>query len=668
MAITSTGLGSGLDIEGIITKLMTVEAQPLQALAKKEASYQAKLTAYGTFSGAVSAFRSASSAISGTSSVNTATASSSDSSTLTASASSISTAGTYSVNVTQLAKAQQLVAAGQTSLSASIGTGVLTFDFGTISGGAFNPGTGQYTGSTFTSNGSGVKTVTISAANDSLTGIRDAVNAANIGVTATIINDGSGTPYRLAFSSKNQGASNSLKVSVSGSPALDNLLGNDPGGTQHLQETVSAQDALLQINGVAVSSKSNAVSSAITGVTLNLLKTTSGTPTTVTVGKDTSAFTKQIDNFVKAYNDLNKTIKDLTAYDPKTRTGGLLVGDTVVRSVQSQIRATLTATVPGLTTGAYKSLSDVGISIQKDGTLATDSAKLSTALSANPTDVAALFASLGRPTDSLVKYVSSAGNTAVSSRALNITNIATQGTATGVAPVVSTTITAGVNDTLSVTVDGVTTSVVIAAGAYTQAGLNSAIQSAINGDASIAAAGGKVAVTDVGGIITITSSSYGSVSTAKVNGGNAAPNLFGAASILGTAGTDVAGTIGGATATGSGQYLTTSDNLKIQVEGGATGARGTVEFARGYGYLLDTLASGYFGSKGTITSKTDGINTSIDKITEQRATLNKRLVAIEKRYRAQFSALDATVSSLNNTSAYLTQQLTALTKATKSGN
>lgn len=668
MAITSTGLGSGLDIEGIITKLMTVEAQPLQALAKKEASYQAKLTAYGTFSSAVSSFQSAAAAISGASSVNTASATSSDTSTLTAGASSLSTAGTYSINVTQLAKAQQLVAAGQASLSASIGTGTLTFDFGTISGGAFNPVTGQYAGATFTSNGSGTHTVTISAANDSLTGIRDAVNAANIGVTATIINDGSGTPYRLAFSSKNQGASNSLKISVAGSPALDNLVGNDPAGTQHLQETVTAQDALLQINGVAVSSKSNAVSSAITGVTLNLLKTTGGVPTTVTVGKDTSAFTKQVDNFVKAYNDLSKTIKDLTAYDPKTKTAGLLIGDGVVRSVQSQIRATLTATVPGLTTGAYKSLSDVGISIQKDGTLATDSAKLSTALSANPNDVAALFASLGRPTDSLVKYVSSTSSTSVSNRAINITNIATQGTATGVAPVVSTTITAGVNDTLSVTVDGVTTSVVIAAGVYTQAGLNSAIQSAINGDASISAAGAKVAVTDVGGIVTIASGAYGSISNVTVNGGNAATNLFGAVSIVGTAGTDVAGTIGGATATGSGQYLTTSDNLKIQVQGGATGARGSVEFARGYGYLLNTLASGYFGSKGTITSKTDGINSSIDKLNEQRATLNKRLVSVEKRYRAQFSALDVTVSSLNNTSAYLTQQLTALTKSLQKSN
>lgn len=666
MAITSAGLGSGLDIEGIITKLMTVEAQPLTALTKKEASYQAQLTAYGTLNSAISAFQSAASALGNSASVNATNATSSDTSKITAKTSSIATAGTYSVNVTQLAKAQQLVAAGQTSITSSIGTGTITFDFGTISGGSFNVATGQYTGSTFTSNGNGIKTVTISAANDSLSGIRDAINSANIGVTATIINDGSGTPYRLALSSNNQGASNSIKVSVSpAAGGLDNFISNDPAGTQHLSETVSAQDALLQINGVAVSSKTNAVSTAISGVTLNLVNTTSGTPVTVTVGKDTSAFSKLIDSFVKSYNDLDKTIKDLTSYDPKTKQAGLLIGDALVRSVQSQIKSILGNNIPGLS-GTYKNLSDIGLRIAKDGTLSSDSSKLQAALSADPSNVAALFSSIGRTSDPLIKYTSSTGSTQLRSGIVNITNIATQGKAVGSAPVGATTITAGVNDTLSVTVDGVLVNVTLAAGAYTQAGLNSAIQSAINGSTAISGAGLSVAVTDVGGIITVQSNSYGSTSNVTVNGGNAATNLFGAISVIGTAGTDVAGTIGGATATGSGQYLTTNDGLKIQVLGGVTGNRGTFEFTRGAGYSLDALASSYLGDKGSITGKTDGINASIKRIGDQRTALNIRLTAVEKRYRAQFAALDATVSSLNNTSAYLTQQLTALTKSAKS--
>lgn len=664
-SITSAGVGSGLDIEGIITKLMTVEAQPLTLLAKREASYQAKLTAYGTFSSAVSTFNSAAAALNSTSNINAVVASSSDTATITASGSSAASVGSYSVNVTQLAKAQQLVAAGQTSISNAIGTGTITFDFGTISGGTFNSGTGQYTGSTFTSNGNGAKTVTISAANNSLAGIRDAINAANIGVTATIINDGSSAPYRLALSSTNQGASNSIKVTVSpAAGALDNFISNDPAGTQNLKETITGQDALLQINGVSVTSASNTVTSAISGVTLNLLKTTSGTPTTVTVGRDSAAFTKAVSSFVKAYNDLNSTIKDLTSYDPKTKKAGLLLGDSVVRSVQGQIRNTITSSIPGVTTGAYNNLSQVGITLQKDGTLAVDSSKLTAALNSNSTDVAALFASLGRPTDSLVKYVSGSSGTVVSNRQINITNVATQGTAVGSSAVVSTTITAGVNDSLSVSIDNIAATVTIAPGTYTQASLNSAIQSAINGNSTISAAGVSVGVTDSAGVITLTSNSYGSTSQAAVIGGNAALNLFGVSSITGTTGTNVAGTIGGGIATGSGQYLTTSDGLKIQVLGGATGARGSVEYANGIGSLLSTLAGGYLGTKGTIASKTDGINNSIERLNTQRETLNLRLTAIEKRYRAQFTALDSTITSLNQTSSYLTQQLAALTKST----
>lgn len=666
MAITSAGLGSGLDIEGIITKLMQVEAQPLTLLAKKEASYQAKLTAYGSLSSAVSNFKSVAASLNSTSTINAVSATSSDTATITTSATSIAATGTYSLNVSQLAKAQQLVAAGQTSTTASMGAGTITFDFGTISGGVFNSGTGQYTGATFTSNGSGTKTVTITAANDSLTGIRDAINAANIGVSATIINDGSGTPYRLALSSKSQGASNSIKITATG--ALNGFISNDPAGVQNLQETVTAQNAQMQINGVAVSSSSNTVTSAISGVTLNLLKTTAGTPTTITVGRDSSSFTKLVESFVKSYNDLNATIKDLTKYDTKTKEAGLLIGDSAVRSVQSQIRTMISNNVPGLTTGTYKNISDVGVTFQKDGSLSLNSSKLSSALSTNSNDVAALFASLGRTTDPLISYSSSTSGTLVSKRDISITNIATQGSASGVgAPAggYPFTITASVDDTLSVTIDGVTSTVTIAAGVYTTASaLNSAIQSAINGDSTISAAGSSVAVTTGGGgEVVVTSNKYGTASTVNINGGTAASNLFNLASVAGTAGTDVAGTLNGTPATGSGQYLTDSDGLKLLVNGGALGSRGTVEFTRGLGALLDSLVGGYLGTSGVITSRTNGINQSIENINDQRASFNERLQAMEKRYRKQFSALDVTVASMNQTSTYLAQQLAALTSS-----
>ena len=665
MAITSLGLGSGLDIEGIITKLMTVEAQPLTLLAKKEAAYQAKLTAYGTFKGSLSSFQSAAGALNSTSAINAVTATSSDTTILTASGTSAASVGNYSVEVTQLAKAQQLVAAGQTSISNSIGTGTITFDFGTISGGVFNSGTGQYTGATFTSNGSGTKTVTINASDDSLAGIRDAINAANIGVTATIINDGSAAPYRLAISSNSQGDDQSLKITVTpAAGGLDNFISNDPAGTQNLSETVTAQDALLKVNGVSVSSGSNTVSGAISGVTLNLKKTNTGSTATVTVGRDSASFSTLVSKFVSTYNDLNKTVKDLTKYDPKTGQAGLLIGDTTLRTIQSQIRSTLFANVPGLTTGQYTNVTQIGIGMGEGGEITLDSSKLSTALSSNSTDVAALFASLGRATDSLVSYVSSTSSTTVSNRAINITTAASQGAVVGVAPVALTTITAGVNDGLSLSVDGVAASVTLSPGSYTQAALNSAIQSAINGNSAISSAGLSVGVTDAAGVITITSNAYGASSIVSIIGGNGATNLFGAASVAGTAGTDVAGSVGGATLTGSGQYLTTTDGLKIQVAGGTLGSRGSIEFSRGMGYLLNSLTATYLKTDGVLDSKTDGFDNSIARLTDQADTLKLRLVALEKRYRAQFTALDKAISNMNSTSSFLSQQLSLLSKQT----
>lgn len=663
MAITSAGLGSGLDIEGIITKLMSIERQPLVLLARKEAAYQAKLTAYGSLNGAVSSLQSAITPLTSTSGVNAVTASSSDSTVVTASGVSTANVGSYSIEVSQLAKAQQLVAVGQTSLSASLGTGVLTFDFGTISGGLFNAGTGQYAGSTFTSNGNGIKTVAITAANDSLVGIRDAVNNANIGVTATIINDGSATPYRLSFTSNNQGASNSLKITETTNPGvgLDTLFTNDPAGVQHLAETSTAQSAIFKVNGLQITQNSNTVTSVINGVTLNLMKTNVGTPATVSIAKNSAAFISSVSSFVAKYNELNSTVHDLTKYDSKTHTAGTLLGDSAARAVQSQLRNLLASTVPGIS-GSYTNLGQVGITFQKDGSLAIDTSKLSTALNTNANDVVSLFASIGKPTDALVNYVSATSSTAVGARQLTVTTLATQGFVVG-SVVAGTVITAGVNDALGITIDGITANVTIPAGAYTPGGLDLAIQSAINGNSSISAAGSSVAVTDAGGIITLTSNKYGSASSIVINGGSASAGLFGVPVTTNATGVDVAGSIDGSIGTGSGQTLTGTDGLVVSITGGALGSRGTVNFARGYGDLLSSAVSSFLGTTGTITGKTDSVNKSIDSINAQRARLATQFAATEKRYRAQFSALDASISSLTATGNFLTQQLNALTKS-----
>lgn len=663
MAISSPGVGSNLDVNSIVSQLMSIERQPLTSLDRKEAGYQAKLSAYGTLKGALSSFQSSVRALSDISKFQTVKATPADTTVLSASASIIAIPGTYSVEVTKLAQSQKLVATGQVSTTAAIGTGTLSFDFGTISGGTFNSVTGKYTGATYTSNGAGVKTVTIDASNNSLAGIRDAINNAKIGVSATIVNDGGASPYRLALTSTSIGKTNSIKI-TGGDAGLSALLGHDPANDsgQNLSETATAQNAELKVDGVAVSKTSNSISDVIQGVTLNLLKTNVGAPTVVTTTRDTASVTSAVNTFVKAYNDINKTLGDLSAYDVATQQAAILQGDSSVSSIRSRLRHTLTSTLAGIS-GSYTTLSQVGIAFQKDGTLAVDSTKLQSAIDSNFNDIASLFAATGKASDSLVNYASATANTKPGAYALTVSQLATQGNVVG--SVAAGLTIDGTNDSLSMTVDGVTATVTLTAGTYTAAALATEVQSKMNGSSVFSGAGISVAVTQTGGIMTLTSNRYGSASNVSVAGIGAASLLGGAPT--GTIGADVAGTINGVAATGSGQYLTAvsgnaAEGLKVLVSGGVLGSRGTVNYSQGYAYKLDKLADSLLSSNGPISSRTDGINQTIKDINSRREVLNRRMVTVEKRYRAQFSALDVMIGNLTKTSNYLTQQLANLPK------
>ena len=664
-ATASATTGASIDVNSIVSQLMTVEQQPITKLNVKEASYQAKLSAFGTIKGALATFQSALQGLSSASKFQAVTATPSDATIFSAIAASTAIAGSYSLDVISLAQAQKLVAAGQISSTAAIGAGAattVTFDFGSISGGTFSAVTGAYTGAAFTSNGNATKSIIIDSTNNSLQGIRDAINAGKMGVTAAIINDGSGTPYRLALSSDSSGANSSLKISVTGDTAVSNLLASDPAGVQRLAETVTAQNANFKVNGVAVSKTSNIISDVVAGVTLTLNKTTTSA-TSLTVVRDTAAISNSISGFVKAYNDLSSTLTTISAYNPVSKTGALLQGDSTIRSLQSQLRAAITTTVAG-TSGTLTTLSQVGVSFQKDGSLALDSTKLGNAISNNFNDIAGLFAAVGKGTDSLVSFNSTSSATKPGSYAVDISQLATRGTAVGSAAA-NTTITAGINDTISFTINGVSTAVTLTAATYTAQSLAAELQSKINSASGLSTAGISVAVTQSAGVLTVTAANYGSGSSVAIAGGNGALDLMGGAPIQ-TAGVNVAGTIGGVTATGSGQSLTAASGdpqgLSISVNGGALGMRGTLNYSQGYAYSLNKWSTSILAGDGILVGRTNGINKSIAEVSSRRTTLQKRLVGIEQRYRMQYSSLDAMLTSMNQTSTYLTQQLANLPK------
>jgi flagellar hook-associated protein 2 len=335
-----------------------------------------------------------------------------------------------------------------------------------------------------------------------------------------------------------------------------------------------------------VTSETTSVADAIQGITLTI-----GTvgKANLVVSQDTAAVKAGVTGFVKAYNDLNKAIKEVSGYNAETKKGGALLGDSTVQTLQTQLRKQLTQGITGLT-GGLQNLSQIGITFQKDGTLALDNSKLDKAIKGNFNDVAALFAAVGKASDSLVKFQSSTAATKPGDYGVNITALARRGTLTSDAALAPTT-TIAANTTWNVTLNQTdpveanrSASFTLAAGTYTPAQLATLFQSAINGAGTFAASELAVnATVDENGKLQVSSTKYGSISKIALSSssGTSFADVFGAAQP--SDGIDVAGTIGGQAAKGSGQILTGSgseaEGLKIEVSGGAIGPRGTVGFS-----------------------------------------------------------------------------------------
>jgi len=640
-ALTSPGIGSGLDVNTIVSKLMSVEQHPLTLLDAKRSSYQVDLSAYGTLTSLFGAFQGAMQNLSDATAFQGITANTADASIFTATAAKTAAPGNYTVSVTNIAQAQVQAATGIASAQAASSTGTLTIQVGT----------------------GAAKTVTIDTSNNTLEGLRDAINAAAAGANATVINDGSASPYKLLLSATDTGAANTIQItnSLSAGELHDTIAS--------LAEVRPGKDAALTVNGVAVKSAANSVSAVIPGITLNVIK---AGDTTLAVTRDVSSVQGAVGQFVNAYNNVNDTIAKLTAYNAATKQGGPLLGDSVAQNLQTRIRSILTNSVAG-TGGTLTTLSQIGVAFQKDGSLAVDNTKLNNAITSNFTGIAALFSVQGKSNSSLLSFVGAGSKALAGDYQVNITAAATKGTATaGSAPAGSTVID-GTNDGLAVTIDGTASgALTIAHGTYTPAQLAVALQSAINGSTSLTAAGASVAVTVNSGNLAIASKTFGNTSAVASLAGTSLAALGYAGSESGT-GSNVAGSFvrNGATiaATGAGQLLTASagsaaDNLKVLYTGTAaqviTNGSATLSYAQGYANSLYKFAGEVLDASGSLASRTAGINTSINDIGKQREALNRRLTQIEANYRAQFAALDTMISSLNSTSSFLTQQLANL--------
>lgn len=669
--ITTQGVGSGLDIASIVDKLVAVESQPLTRLQQQESSYQTRLSAFSAARGMLSSFQTSVSALAVPTAFSSFAANIADDGVATvgidSTQSSALSAGTHTLRVDRLAASQRTASTGFPATSTAVGTGTLTIEIGSWNS--------DYTA--FTANGTaGSRSITIDSSNNTLTGVRDAINQAAAGVTASIVNDGSGN--RLVLSSTATGAANGFRITTADSDGnnvdaagLSQVAFDPAGGTTASSHLADATNASFSLDGLTISKADNHVTDVLAGLTLDLKNADATTTTTFTIARDTASVKKNITGFVTAYNALLSNIGTLTSYNATTKVAGQLNGDSSIRLITQKLQAIAASVIP--TGGSVTALNDVGVKFTNTGALAVDDAKLAAALARDPDAIGRLFAKTGTSTDSLVQYTSSTDKTQVGNHTIGVTALASHGGLAG-SDVAGLTIAAGVNDTFGITVDNVATTITLRPGTYASAdALAAAVQSQINGDSAISLSNSSVTVSATGGVLSVTSARYGSASSVVLGDGNGAAGLFGGAATT-TTGSDVSGTIDGVAFLGSGQTATgatstSAEGLKLSITGGSTGSRGTVAFNRGLAAQLDDVLTQFLDTDdGVISTATDSINARIKDLQSREQDWSTRLIAIRARYTAQYNAMDALVASLNSTSTYLTQQLDALAKSTKSNS
>lgn len=352
--ISSLGIGSGLDLNGLLDQLQEAERGKLEPIEQQLETQQTKISAYGQLQSSLSAFQDAADALND-SALYESLSTNVGGSAITAAANAEAQPGSYNVSVETLATRGTLASEGVTTTDEAITTDAqkLTLNFA----------------------GSPSQEIDI-AADSSLEDIRDAINANDdAGVNATIVNDG--TNYRLALSSSETGADASIE-----SFSFD---GTAPFVADAANTLQSGTNAALTVNGIEITSPTNQVEGAVQGVTLNLEEEGSST---VVVEQDTRAVREAVTSFVDAYNDLKATMGELTSFNPDTGEAGELLGDSAVRTVESRMRSILSGGVEG----EFSMLSDIGISLQRDGTLEIDDGALDNAIANNQDALSTFFA------------------------------------------------------------------------------------------------------------------------------------------------------------------------------------------------------------------------------------------------------------------------------------
>ena len=369
-SIISSGIGSGLDIAGLVQQLVAAEASPVQTrIGQQEARAQAKLSAFGSLKSALAQFREKLEVMKNLDTFLARSGSSGNEELYSVTTGQTALPASYSVEVVNLATPQKLTSGAFTGADAVVGTGTLTIAVGASS---FD--------------------IEITDQNNTLANIRDSINSAleNTGVSATIVTADAGS--YLILTGAQTGASNSMVVTQVGGDGGLSALEYDPANSLlSLSESIAAQDALVRIDGFDILSESNSIAGAIEGVTLDLLQADAGVTDTLAITNDSDAVRATVDEFVTSYNNLVATLDLLTNYNAEADAAAPLLGDSTVRGIRDQIRRELSVAVTDID-APFSSLAEVGLDIQLDGTLAIVDEDFDAALAGDFSKFGQLFA------------------------------------------------------------------------------------------------------------------------------------------------------------------------------------------------------------------------------------------------------------------------------------
>lgn len=651
--ISALGIGSGIDINKLADQL-TEASKSVQAekLTSKKTLLETQISDFGLLRSSLSKLEAAAAALGSADTFNAKSLSIPDTNLIAITKlDAKAVAGSYQLKVEQVAQAQSLSSGTFSSTTAPIGKGTLVLRLG-----EWNSALDDFT---VDSSKKGA-TITIDDSNNSLTGLRDAINKENIGVTASIVSDGGS--YKLLLTSKS-GAKNEIEITATedaGSPGLASFNFNE--SSRSMVQEQEGLDAKVRINGLLVNRESNNITDVIDGLEFDIFGASLTETVSITVKEDKSTAETTIRDFVTAYNTFKTEVEKLIGFDTEAKEYGSLHRDPLAKNLLQGVRNVLSAGVPGLTSD-FSSLSTIGIRTKIDGSLEIIENKTDTdfraAIDKHFEAVRDIFVpktSSTAPDIAVTKY---SANSQPGTYDVVITQQPSKGKLEA-DPVASFPIdTTGKDYSFTFSLDGTSSSSIsLPAGKTYATGqeLASEIQSLINLDSKFKDARTSVGVTFDGNKLVFQSDAYGAASKVGFSAVGADMADLGISVATGTSGTDVAGTVDGVAAFGFGNVLlpgigSKAEGLSMTIQPGATG--GKITFTRGFAGTLTSLVNEYLKSSGVIKEREATIDKDIKKVGTDEEALTRRSDAYRARLMAQFTAMESIVRSLNSTGSFL---------------